>query len=47
MIVGEGASVMFLEQDRFKEFSKLEIADTTKVNECINAMSCESKDEVD
>lgn len=47
MIVSEEAFVMLLVQDRFKDFTKKRICDTTTHTEGLFALSCESRAEVD
>ena len=47
MIVGDNAFVMLLVEDRFKDFTKKELADTTKQTEVIMAVSAESREGVD
>ena len=46
MIVSDLATVMLLEEPRFKDFIKDDIADTTKVREALFALSADSKDAV-
>ena len=47
MIVSDEAFVMLLVEDRFKDFTKKEIADSTKQTEAILALSAESREQVD
>ena len=47
MIVGEDAFVLLLEEDRFREFTKREICDTSTHSEGLFAVSCASREEVD
>lgn len=47
MIVSDEAFVMLLVRDRFKDFTKKQIADSTTQTEAILALSAESRDEVD
>ena len=47
MIVSEEAYVMLLVEDRFKDFTKKEICDTSARTEGIFALSAESKSDVD
>ena len=47
MIVSEEAFVMLLVRDRFKDFTKKEIADSTTHTEAILAVSAESREAVD
>jgi hypothetical protein len=47
MIVSEEAYVMLLVEDRFKDFTKKEICDTSARSEGIFALSAESKSDVD
>lgn len=47
MIIGEGASVMLLEERRFKNFARKPVTDATRVTEGIFALSAASRGEVD
>jgi uncharacterized protein len=47
MIVSEDAYVMLLVDERFKDFTKKAIADSTTATEVIVALSAESREEVD
>jgi predicted lactoylglutathione lyase len=47
MIVSDQAFVMLLVEDRFKDFTKKELADATAETETILALSAESREEVD
>lgn len=47
MIVSENIFVMLLVRERFKEFTKKEVADATKTTEVLIALECGSKAEVD
>jgi predicted lactoylglutathione lyase len=47
MIVSDEAFVMLLVRDRFKDFTKREIADSTTHTETILALSARSREEVD
>lgn len=47
MIVYENIFFMLIEPKRFKDFTKKEIVDAHKATEVLNAVSCESKAEVD
>jgi len=47
MVVSEEAFVMLLVRDRFKDFTKKEIADSTTHTEAILAVSAESREAVD
>ena len=47
MIVGEDAYVMLLVEDRFKDFTKKELADPRTQTEAIVAFSADSRTEVD
>ena len=47
MILSEEAFVMLLVEERFKDFTKKEICDTSTRTEGIFALSCESRAEVD
>lgn len=47
MIVSDDAFVMLLVVDRFKDFTKKEIVDSTTHTEAILALSAESREEVD
>jgi uncharacterized protein len=47
MIVSDQAFVMLLVEDRFKDFTKKELADATAQTEAIVALSAESREEVD
>jgi uncharacterized protein len=47
MIVSDQAFVMLLVEDRFKDFTKKELADATAETEAILALSAESREEVD
>lgn len=47
MIVNEGAFVMLLVRDRFREFTANQICDTTSHTEGLFSFSCSSRGEVD
>jgi len=47
MIVSDEAFVMLLVEDRFKDFTKKEIVDSTTHTEAIVALSAESREQVD
>src|SRR5262245_34946387 len=47
MVVNEQATVMLLTEAKFKEFTKKELADSTKQTEAIMAVSAVSKEDVD
>jgi uncharacterized protein len=47
MIVSDEAFVMLLVEDRFKDFTKKELVDSTKQTEAIVALSAESREQVD
>ena len=47
MPLSEEAFVMLLRRDRFKDFTKKEICDTTRYTEGLFAISCDSRAEVD
>ena len=47
MVVNEQAVVMLLVRDRFKDFTKKELADTRSSTEAIMALSAESREDVD
>jgi predicted lactoylglutathione lyase len=47
MIVSDQAFVMLLVEDRFKDFTKKELADARAETETILALSAESREEVD
>ena len=47
MIVSDEAFVMLLAEDRFKDFTKKEIADPTSQTEAILAVTAESREQVD
>jgi predicted lactoylglutathione lyase len=47
MIVSDEAFVMLLVEDRFKDFTKKELADSRTQTEAILALSAESKEQVD
>lgn len=47
MIVSDEAFVMLLVQDRFKDFTKKDLADPTAQTEAILALSAESREQVD
>lgn len=47
MIVSEEAFVMLLTEPFFRGFTKRELADTTRSNEALLALSCSSRAEVD
>jgi uncharacterized protein len=48
MILGENAAyVMLLDRSFFQTFTTREIADTSRANEALLAISCESREEVD
>jgi predicted lactoylglutathione lyase len=47
MPISEDAFVMLLRRDRFKDFTKKAICDTTRFSEGLFAISCDSRAEVD
>ena len=47
MIIGDDASVMLLEEARFKDFARKPVTDATRGTEGIFALSAVSRDEVD
>src|SRR5690606_39430090 len=47
IILGSNMYAMLLEENFFKSFTNLSIADTTKENECILAFNVSSTEEVD
>ena len=47
MIVSEDAFVMLLAEDRFKDFTKKDLADATTQTEVIMALSADSREGVD
>jgi predicted lactoylglutathione lyase len=47
MIVSDEAFVMLLVKDRFKDFTRKEIVDSTRQTEAILALSAESREDVD
>ncbi|HZF56678.1 MAG TPA: VOC family protein [Polyangiaceae bacterium] len=47
MIVSEEAYVMLLVEERFKDFTKNEICDTSARTEALFALACDSRSEVD
>jgi uncharacterized protein len=47
MIISSEAFVMLLAEPYFKTFTKKELPDTTRTTECLLALSCSSKAEVD
>jgi len=47
MIIGENIYAMLLEEKRFKDFTKKEIADTSKCTETIICIDAESREKVD
>jgi predicted lactoylglutathione lyase len=47
MVISNDIFAMLLKEDFFRTFSKKEIADTRKATEVINALSADSKQEVD
>jgi predicted lactoylglutathione lyase len=47
MIVSEEAYVMLLAENRFRDFTKRPLADSTRETEALFALSCESREEVD
>ncbi len=47
MVVNDSIFVMLLEEERFRAFTKREVADTSKVAEAIVALSLESREEVE
>jgi uncharacterized protein len=47
MIVSDECSVMLLTEPFFKGFTKREVCDTTRQNEALLALSCDSRAEVD
>jgi uncharacterized protein len=47
MIVSDEAFVMLLVENRFKDFTKKEVADSTTQTEAILALSAESREQVD
>lgn len=46
-VVSDTVSVMLLTHAKFKEFTPKQISDATKTSEVLNAMSVESRDQVD
>lgn len=47
MVISDEASVMLLVKDRFKDFTKKDLADPTTQTEAILCLSADSRDEVD
>ncbi len=47
MIISEDIYVMLLTEEKFRQFTKKEIADATKSTEAIICLSADSKEEVD
>lgn len=47
IVIDQNIIVMLLEEEKFKTFTKLPISDTQAGKEVLNALSCESKQEVD
>lgn len=47
MIVGENIFVMLMIEDRFREFTKKEVADATKTTEVLIAIDVDSREAVD
>ena len=47
MILGDNLFVMLLTEKFFKSFNSKEITDTSKANEVLTCVSCESKQQVD
>jgi predicted lactoylglutathione lyase len=47
MVVNDQATVMLLVKDRFQDFTKKPIADSTASTEAITALSAESREDVD
>ncbi len=47
LIVSDAIFVMLLTREKFRQFSPKDICDTTKCNEFILCLSCESRAEVD
>jgi predicted lactoylglutathione lyase len=47
MVVSDDAYVMLLVEDRFKDFTKKELADPARQTEAIMALSAESREQVD
>jgi len=47
MIISDSIFVMLLVENRFKDFTKKEIADATKTTEVLIALDAESREEVD
>lgn len=47
VVISEEIYIMILTHDKFKGFSKKEIPDTSYVTEVLNALSLDSKEEVD
>lgn len=47
MIVSDEAYVMLLMKDKFKDFTKKELADSTRETEAIISLSAESREQVD
>jgi predicted lactoylglutathione lyase len=47
MIVDQNIFVMLLVEDRFRDFINGEIADATRATEAINALSADSREQVD
>ncbi len=47
MVVSDEAYVMLLVEERFKDFTKKRVCDTTSSNEALLCLSCESRAEID
>lgn len=47
MVISEHIYVMLLIEPFFRSFTEQDVADTSNVNECTVALSCESREEVD
>lgn len=47
LVVADTIRIMFLQEEYFKNFTQLEVADTSKVNEVILNLSVGSRQEVD
>ena len=47
MVLSEEGYVMLLTHDMFKRFTKRAISDTSQATECLVALSCENRAEVD
>ena len=47
IVISENIHVMLLTYNKFKQFTSKEISDATKTTEVLNALSADSRDEVD